>query len=113
VNDAELVLEMSKAIRKDPQRPSLNQRFNPTDPVAIEIVLHETDYSVESYMEKWKAEYRDRFEDPTVYDNFVLEWQMRARKEVKALIAAAQEYIAEEIELQQEIEDEGEEGDAV
>lgn len=56
-------------------------------------------------MEKWKAIYRDQFADPTVYDNFVHEFQMKARRDIKAMIAAAQQMIAEELE--QETEDEG------
>lgn len=98
MSDVDLIWELTEAIRKDSVKPSIDQRFNPTDPVAIEIVLHETDYAVESYMEKWRALYRDRFADPSVYDNFVREFQMKCRKDVKAMIAAAQQMIAEEIE---------------
>lgn len=108
MSDAELILELTKAIREDPVKPMLDQRFNPTDPVAIEIVLHEADFAVEGYMEKFTVAYRHKFQDPTVYDAFVREYQMRARRDIKSMIAAAQQMIAEELEEQ---ENEDEEGD--
>jgi hypothetical protein len=98
VSDIDLIWELTEAVRNDSVRPVLDQKFNPTDPIAIEIILHEADFAVESYMEKWKSQYRERFADPTVYDNFVLEFQMKVRRDVKAMIAAAQQFIAEEIE---------------
>ena len=113
MSDAELILQLTKAIREDTVKPSIDQKFNPTDPVAIEIVLHETDFAVEGYMEKWKVEYRHRFTDPQVYDDFVLEYQMRARKDVKRMIAAAQQMIAEDLEREQNEEDEPDEDGGV
>ncbi len=106
MSDAELILKLTKAIREDSVKPAIDQQFNPTDPVAIEIVLHETDFAVEGYMEKWKVEYRDKFTDPTVYDAFVLEYQMRARKDVKRMIAAAQQMIADDLERERQEENE-------
>jgi len=100
MSDPELILELTKAIREDTVKPTIDQQFNPTDPVSIEIVLHECDYAVEAYMERWKH-YRERFADPTVYDAFVLEYQLMARKNVKMVIAQAQEKIAEELGDQQ------------
>ena len=98
MSDVDLIWKLTEAIRKDSEKPSIDQRFNPTDPVAIEIVLHETDYAVETYMEKWKAIYRDQFADPSVYDNFVREFQVKCRRDVKTMIAAAQQMIIEELE---------------
>jgi hypothetical protein len=105
VSDAELIWEITEAVRNDSDAPVLNQRFNPTDPIAIEITLHEADFAVESYMEKWKSQYRERFADPTVYDDFVLEFQMKVRRDVKAMIAAAQQFIAEELEDERQDEE--------
>jgi hypothetical protein len=110
VSDAELILQLTKAIREDAEKPMLDQRFNPTDPVAIEIVLHEADFAIEGYMEKWKLLYRDQFVDPKVYDDFVLEYQMRARKDIKRMIAAAQRMIAEEMEAEEADEEPDEDG---
>ena len=97
MGDIELIRELIEAVRKDSERPVLNQRFNPVDPVAIEIVLHEADFAVESYMEKWKG-YRGRLGDPSLYDDFVLDFQMKVRKDVKTLVATAQQFIADELE---------------
>jgi hypothetical protein len=113
VSDVELIWDLTEAIRKDSEKPALNQKFNPTDPVAIEIVLHEADFEVERYMEKWKAQYRDQFADPSVYDNFVLEFQMKVRKDVKAMIATAQQFIADELEHMEEEPEEGDEDGGV
>jgi len=108
VSDALLILELTEAIRSDSDRPVLEQRFNPADPIAIELILHEADFAVERYMDKWKG-YRDRFEDPTRYDNFVLDFQMKVRRDVKAMISAAQEYLANELEREEEEPEEDEE----
>jgi len=105
-----LILELTEAVRNDSERPELDQRFNPTDPVAIEIILHEADFAVESYMEKWKNQYREKFDDPTVYDNFVLEFQMKVRRDVKAMIATAQQFIADQIAEEAEPEEGDEDG---
>jgi hypothetical protein len=105
VSDINLIWELTEAVRTDLDKPVLNQKFNPTNPVDIEIVLHEADFAVETYMEKWKAKFRDRFADPTVYDNFVLEFQMKVRGDVKAMIAAAQQFIAEELEDERQDEE--------
>jgi hypothetical protein len=106
MGDVDLIWEMTEAIRNDSEKPSIEQRFNPTDPVSIEIVLHETDFAVEAYMEKWRALYRGRFADPSIYDKFVLDWQMKCRRDMKTMIAEAQQFIAEEL-----AEEEPEEGD--
>jgi hypothetical protein len=105
VGDTELIWELTEAVRNDTDAPVLEQRFNPTDPIAIEIILHEADFAVERYMEKWKSQYRERFADPSAYDNFVLEFQMKVRKDVKAMIGAAQQFIADELEGEREEEE--------
>jgi hypothetical protein len=110
VSDAELILQLTKAIREDPVKPLLDQQFNPTDPVAIEIVLHEADFAVENYMAKWQVLYRHQFVDPNVYDEFVREFQLRARKDIKKLIAAAQQMIAEELDKEDQDEEPDEDG---
>lgn len=105
MGDAELILELTEAIRSDSAAPVLEQQFDPIDPVAIEIVLHEADFTIEGYMEKWKG-FRDRFSDPAVYDAFVLNYQMRVRKDLKRIIAAAQQYIADAIDHSEESDEE-------
>jgi len=109
VSDDTLLLELTEAVRKDSEKPVLDQRLNPLDPIAIEIILHEADFAIERYMEKWK-EYRDRFSNPSLYDNFILEFQMKVRKDVKSLIGTAQQFIAEEIETERQEEDDEYEG---
>ena len=98
MSDVKLILELTKLCQGDKAQPVFDQRFNPTDPIAIEIVMHEADFAVEAYMEKWRALYRHRFQDPKVYDDFVLEYQMRARQNLKRHIAAAQRLIQEQLE---------------
>ena len=105
MTDLELIWELTEAVRHDSEKPSLEQRFNPVDPVAIEIVLHEADFAVERYMEKWKSQFREKFADPSLYDNFVLEFQIKVRKDVKVMIGQAQQFIAEELEQEQREED--------
>jgi len=102
-----LISDLTEAVRKDPEKPILDQRFNPLDPIAIEITLHEADFAIERYMEKWK-EYRGRFENPSLYDNFILEFQMKVRRDVKALIGTAQQFIADEREIERQQEEDGE-----
>lgn len=104
MTDAALILQLSKEIRADVERPSVDQSLNPTDPVAIEIVLHEGDFAVDKYMAKWDS-WREKFTDPTVYDNFVWEYKLLVRREIKQRIAVAQQIIAAELE------EEDEEGD--
>lgn len=99
MTDAALILQLSKEIRADAERPTVDQALNPTDPVAIEIVLHEADFAVDKYMAKWDS-WREKFTDPTVYDNFVWEYKLLVRREIKQMIAAAQQVIAEELEEQ-------------
>lgn len=105
MSDVELILKLAKEIEKDGEGPVFDQKFNPTDPIAIEIVMHEADFAVEAYMEKWGKLYRHRFQQPEVYDNFVREYQMRARQNLKRKIAAAQRYIQDE--LSEDGEEEG------
>ena len=107
MTDGELILALTKAVNSDPEKPMLDQEFNPTDPVAVMIVLYECDFVVEKYMERFK-DWRAKFADPTVYDAFVLTYQAKARSEVKKIISQAQQVIAEEIEdLYKEEEDDG------
>lgn len=94
MGDTELILELDEAIRTDPDAPVLEQQFNPIDPVAIEIVLHEADFAIENYMKKWES-FRDRFSDPIMYDAYVLGYQIRVRKDLKQIIAAAQQFLAD------------------
>lgn len=105
-----MIWELTTAIRMDPDKPVLDHRFNPTDPVEIEITLHESDFAVERYMEKWKY-LREKFADPSVYDAFVLEFQMTVRQDIKTIIAAAQQYIADELEEQEDERQDEEDAD--
>ena len=91
-------------MRADPDRPVVDQQINPTDAVAIEIVLHEADFAVDKYMVKY-AQWREKFTDPSVFDNFVWEYKLLVRREIKQMIATAQQIIANELE------EEDEEGD--
>jgi hypothetical protein len=105
VDDEEIFLELDEAVRLDPAKPVLEQQFDPIDPVAIEIVLHEADFAIESYMEKWKS-FRDRFSDPIIFDAFVLAYQLRVRKGLKEIIAQAQQFIADAVGEQEEPDEE-------
>ena len=60
VSDVELILQLTKAIQADAEKPTLDQKFNPTDPVAVMLVMYEVDFAVDVYMEKWKT-WRDKF----------------------------------------------------
>lgn len=106
MTDGELILALTKVVNNDPEKPILNQEFNPTDPIAVMIVLYECDFAVESYMSKFK-DWRDKFADPTVYDAFVLTYQGKARADVKRIISEAQQMIAEELEDEEPDEDGG------
>lgn len=106
MTDAALILQLSKEIRADAERPTVDQQINPTDPVAIEIVLHEADFAVDKYMAKW-LNWREKFKDPTVFDNFVWEYKLLVRREIKQLIASAQQIIAEEKENEEGDDDGG------
>ena len=107
MSDVELILELTKLCRADEEKPVFDQKFNPTDPIAIEIVMHEADFAVEAYMDKWTTLYRHRFQQPEVYDNFVREYQLRVRQNLKRMIAAAQRYIQEELEGEGDEEKDG------
>ena len=104
MTDGELIIQLTKAIVDDPEKPTLVHQFNPTDPIAVALALYEVDFAVDTYMEKFKL-YRDKFSDPSIYDNLILTYQQKARKDVRRLIAEAQQVIAEELE------EENEEGD--
>lgn len=107
MTDAALIIKLSREIRADAERPTVDQQINPTDPVAIEIVLHEADFAVDKYMAKFNN-WREKFVDPKVFDNFVWEYKLLVRREIKQLIAAAQQVIAEEKENDnQEGDDDG------
>jgi hypothetical protein len=106
VTDGELILALTKVVNDDPEKPMLNQEFNPTDPVAVMIVLYECDYAVENYMKKFK-DWRERFADPDVYDAFVMTYQAKARMDVKMIISRAQQMIAEELEQDEEPDEDG------
>ena len=96
MTDGELILALTKVVNNDPEKPILNQEFNPTDPIAVMIVLYECDYAVENYMKKF-SDWREKFADPTVYDAFILTYQAKARQDVKRVISVAQQQIAEEL----------------
>lgn len=106
MTDRELILALAKEVNDDPEKPTLNQEFNPTDPVAVLIVLYECDFAVERYMLKFK-DWRHKFADPTTYDAFVLTYQANARADVKVVISEAQQRIAEELENEEPDEDGG------
>lgn len=107
MSDATLIQLLKEAIRVDVQKPIINQRLNPVDPVDIEIAMHEADFAVEQYMKKWEH-FRAKFEDPSVYDNFLLEFQMKARRNVKSMIATAQQMLANKAEQEEWWEEEEE-----
>jgi hypothetical protein len=100
-----LILALKKAVMDDPEKPILDQKFNPTDPIAVALVLYEVDFAVDKYMEKF-ASWREKFVDPSAYDNFVQTYQQKARKDVKRIISEAQQLIAEEME-EEEGDDDG------
>lgn len=96
MNDKELSAQLYKAVSDDPNTPVIEQHFNPLDPVAIEIVMHEADFAIEQYMERWSA-YREKFADPKSWSDFVLAYQFKTRKDLKVMIGQAQQYIIDEL----------------
>lgn len=108
MDDADVILELDAAIRNDPDAPVLEQQFDPLDPVAIEIVLHEADFAVDRYMEKWES-FRAKFSNPAMYDAFILDYQTRVRRDLKMIISNAQQFLADAMNQPEEDEDEGQE----
>lgn len=106
MTDGELIIQLTKAINEDPDKPLLDQQFNPTDPIAVALVLYEVDFAVDKYMEKY-ASIREQFSDPVAYDNFVLFYQQKARADVKLIISEAQQMIAEDLENEEGDDDGG------
>jgi hypothetical protein len=104
VDDADLILELDEAIRTDLDAPVLEQQFNPIDPVAIEIVMHEADFAIENYMKKWES-FRDRFSEPMMFDAYVLGYQIRVRRDLKQIIFAAQQFLADAVDPEEEGEE--------
>jgi len=100
VTDGELILQLRKAILDDPEKPIIDQKFNPTDEIAVALVLYEVDFAVDKYMEKYRS-YREKFSDPSVFDDFVLMYQQKARKDVRQVISEAQQLIAEDMEQEE------------
>jgi hypothetical protein len=95
MSDVELILQIQKEIQDDPNPASLTQELDPLDPVAIELMLLESDNAIEVYMAGYRAKYRGLFEAPEVFDNFVLEQQTKARKSIKEGLLEVQQKLAE------------------
>lgn len=90
MTDPELIWQIQKAINADiAAQPILAQEIDPLDPVAVELLLYESDFAIDGYMQKYRDKYRPMFQSPEVFDNFVLEQQKKARLMLKDAILAA------------------------
>jgi hypothetical protein len=90
VTDPELIWQIQKDINADAAaQPILSQEIDPLDPVAVELLLYESDFAIDGYMQKFRDKYRPMFQSPDVFDNFVLEQQKKARLMLKDTILAA------------------------
>jgi hypothetical protein len=91
VTDPELIWQIQGEIKVDTlAHPTLTQEIDPLDPVAVELLLLESDFVIDGYMQKFRDKYRPVFQSPDVFDSFVLEQQKKARHTLKSLILAAQ-----------------------
>lgn len=93
MSDVDLILQLQKELKADPNPPVLDVAFDPLDPIEIEMVLHEADFAIDGCLERYEDRYRPQFSDPTVYDNFVLEHKQKIRQIVRDAVAEAQEKI--------------------
>lgn len=91
MSDVDLILQLQKEISLDPEPATLTMTIDVFDPVAVEIFLLESDAAVEVYMTKWRRRFREQFENPVVYDNYVLAMQANARKTIHEGIAETQQ----------------------
>jgi len=48
MSDVELILQIQKEIRDDPNPAELIQEIDPLDPIAIELMLLESDFAIEN-----------------------------------------------------------------
>lgn len=96
VTDPELIWRIQKEINADvAEQPVLAHELDPLDPVAVEMLLHESDFAIDGYMQKFRDKYRLSFQDPAVFDNFVLEQQKKARTMLKTAILGAQRQLGQ------------------
>jgi hypothetical protein len=91
VTDPELIWQIQKEIQADvAAQPTLAQAIDPLDPVAVELLMFESDFAIDGYMQKFRDKYGPAFQNPEVFNNFVLEQQKKARQMLKGLILEAQ-----------------------
>lgn len=94
--DRELLKKLHKEVSEDPNPPSLTQDLDPFDPVSVELILLESDAYIDTYMTKFRSKYQSQFNDPTLFDTYVLELQIKARKVLKEGIANAQQEMSKQ-----------------
>jgi hypothetical protein len=82
VSDFDLIQQISKEIREDPDKPVFDHMFDVTDEVACELALYEADFFVEAYLER----YRNRFANTLLFESFVRANQKNFRSELKEFI---------------------------
>jgi len=93
MSDFDLILAINTEIKNDPKSPVFDQKFDPLDEIAVEIVLLEADHLVDSYMEQYRIRYRDKFTDPAKYDALEEEYRLKLRSGIRESVAFAREAI--------------------
>lgn len=95
MSDVDLILQIQQELRDDPNPPILDAQFDPLDPVEIEMICHEADFSIDRVIERYRDKYLNQFSDPSVFENFVLEHKMKIRKIIHGAVEEARSRIRE------------------
>jgi hypothetical protein len=81
------VLQVNAEVRNDPNRPTFAREIQAFDEIDCEIALYEADHLVDEYMEQYRA----RFSNPEMFEEFVKVYRGKFREDIKEFISTARE----------------------
>jgi|SRR5208337_1933553 len=93
MSDFDLILVIHEEIKADPNRPVLDQKLDPLDDVAVELLYLEADHLVDSYMEQYRSKYSSQFEKLERFDDLVAEYRKMLRCQVRKFVELSREFL--------------------
>lgn len=87
MSDFDEVFRVNKEIREDPDRPCFAGTFDLHDEVSCELALFEADQLVDSYLEQFRA----RFKDPSMFESLCMTYRKKFRENLRTFMREAKE----------------------
>lgn len=93
MGDADLLAQLENELHNDPNPPVMDIAFDPFDLLEIELIIVKAEALVDGHVQSYREKYRPRFEDPSLFDDFIVRHKTKVRDQIRHMVEDAREHV--------------------